>query len=113
MIASDNFHKPRIEETNASALGLVDKLTANSRIRKQRLHENLARIQFYWRCEMIETWIVQKEETLRTSENIASVSSLVAIRQLIVKHQSFSSSLEAFENEAIRPIFDLRWCSNY
>jgi hypothetical protein len=85
----------------------VNELTINSRLRKERLRENWSRLQFYWRCEVVETWIIRKEEVLRASANI-EVYNLASIKQLIAKHETFSSNLDAFEIEGIRPIIDLK-----
>lgn len=108
MIASGNFQKHRIQETNENVQNFIDRLTYNSGIRKKRLHENWSRLQFYWRCEMVDTWIVQREETLYASENIANVTGLVTIKKLIAKHETFSNNLTAFEKEGIRPLIDSR-----
>lgn len=108
MIANGNYQKDKIQETNENTINWVKKLILYSSIRKQRLRENWSRLQFYWRCDVVETWIIQKEEVLQSSDDVSKMTSLVSIRQLIAKHESFSSSLEAFENEGIRPIVELR-----
>ena len=108
LIANDNFQRERINVTCDRTLKYIDDLAASSNLRKQRLRENWSRLQFYWRCEVIETWIQQKEEILRA--NMTSIpSNLTYIKQLIARHDTFMSSLNAFESEGIRPFVDLRY----
>lgn len=108
MIASGNVQKEKIQETNENVLGFVETLEKNSRIRKLRLHENWSRLQFYWRCETVEAWIMQREDTLRLNENVSNVTGLVRINELIAKHETFSSNLKAFEKEGIHPLIDAK-----
>lgn len=113
LIASENCQKDKIKETNDKVLRQVDKIVFYSDKRKQRLRENWSLLMFYWRCELVETWIIQKEDELRNSESLSGVTNLVTIKQLIAKHESFSNSLEAFENEGIRAVVDLRCAYEY
>lgn len=109
LIEKDNFQKVNIQATCDTALNSIQVLTKGIDLRKERLRENWSRLQFYWRCEVVEMWIQQKEELLMVLLTTNIPSNLTYIRQLIARHTTFLSSLDAFESEGIRPIVELRF----
>ena len=65
-------------------------------------------MQFYWKTDVIESWINEKIKQLELSNNDLGYN-LSTIQNLIAKHDTFEAGLHAFEqNEGINALNDLK-----
>lgn len=105
MIEQSNHHGQSIQESLDTAGEMITKLSENSHARKQRLQENWAMLQFFWKADVVESWILEKQAQLRSDDCGHNLSS---VQNLLAKHDTFNSGLQAFENEGIKTIKQLK-----
>merc|ERR1712218_441452 len=74
-------------------------------VRKTNLLDNSAFLQFMWKADVVETWIVDKEAYVSTDDFGRDLSS---VQTLLTKQETFDIGLEAFENEGITNITALK-----
>jgi spectrin alpha len=105
LCANGNHHSSSIQDNVATSRDLVEKLTAAADARKARLADNWAMLQFFWKADVVESWIAEKQAQLKSDDvghNLSSVQSLLA------KHETLASGLQAFETEGIRTVVQLK-----
>lgn len=102
---ANNHHAEQIAATIQSSQDLVNNLQQSSELRRQRLGENWALLQFLWKADVVESWIGEKQAQLR-SKDVGN--NLTGVQNLLAKHETFSSGLNAFENESIKNISALK-----
>lgn len=105
LIEQNNHHSQNIQESLDTARDMIKKLSENSQIRKDRLQENWAMLQFFWKADVVESWILEKQAQLRSDDCGHNLSS---VQNLLAKHDTFNSGLQAFENEGIKTIKQLK-----
>jgi spectrin alpha len=105
LVNAHNHHTAQITEQLNSSHESILKLENMARARKDRLQENWAMLQFFWRADVVESWIVEKQAQLRSDDCGQNLSSA---QNLIAKHETIVSSLQAFENEGIKSIIQLK-----
>jgi len=105
LIESNNHHSQHVQESLQVARDMTDKLSNNSQHRKERLQENWAMLQFFWKADVVESWILEKQAQLRSDDCGHNLSS---VQNLLAKHDTFVSGLQAFENEGIKTIINLK-----
>ncbi len=105
LIENNNHHKANIAESLQSATEMNDRLNEISKLRRERLQQNWAMLQFTWKADVVESWILEKQAQLQSTDCGNSLSST---QNLIAKHDTFMSGLQAFENEGIRTITQLK-----
>jgi spectrin alpha len=96
LVQSDNHHSQAIEDSIRSANDLIESLNQSSKARRQRLCDNWALLQFFWKADVVESWIAEKQAQLR-SDDVGH--NLTSVQNLLAKHDTFNSGLNAFENE--------------
>jgi spectrin alpha len=72
--------------------------------RKESLIENSAFLQFMWKSDVVESWIVERESLAQSTEYGKDLSS---VQTLLVKHETFENALESFNGEGISTIRQL------
>jgi len=105
LIEQNNHHAQNIQESLDTANEMIKKLSENSQARKERLQENWAMLQFFWKADVVESWILEKQAQLRSDDCGHNLSS---VQNLLAKHDTFNSGLQAFENEGIKTIKQLK-----
>jgi spectrin alpha len=86
----------------------IELLEQNSDKRKANLLNNLKYLQFYWKTDVIESWINEKIKQLELANNDLGYN-LSTIQNLIAKHDTFEAGLQAFEqNEGINALNELK-----
>ncbi|CAF0847409.1 unnamed protein product [Brachionus calyciflorus] len=101
LVENGNHHANHINEGVQSARDLIQGLEETSQARKNRLQENWSMLQFFWKAEVVESWIAEKQAQLH-SDDIGH--NLTSVQNLLAKHDTFNSGLEAFNNEGIKTI---------
>ncbi len=105
LIESNNHHSSSIKESLEVSKDMIQKLSDNAQVRKVRLQENWAMLQFFWKADVVESWIAEKQAQLRSTDTGHNLSS---VQNLLAKHDTFVSGLQAFENEGIKTIIQLK-----
>ncbi|XP_052592619.1 spectrin alpha chain, erythrocytic 1 isoform X1 [Peromyscus californicus insignis] len=72
---------------------------------KSQLDEEHAFQQFNWKADVVESWIGEKEASLKTKSNGAD---LTAFLTLLAKHDTLDASLQSFQQERLSEITDLK-----
>lgn len=105
LIESGNHHKTGIQDR----LGLLQDRSADLQDKADRRLSNLTEIyntlQFMWRADVVDSWINDKASELK-SEDFGR--DLLAVNTLLAKQERFDSCLDAFEQEGIATLTQLR-----
>uniref|UniRef100_A0A7M4FRU5 Spectrin alpha chain, non-erythrocytic 1 n=1 Tax=Crocodylus porosus TaxID=8502 RepID=A0A7M4FRU5_CROPO len=92
----------------AKMKGLRDKVSDLEKAaaqRKAKLDENSAFLQFNWKADVVESWIGEKENSLKTDDYGRDLSS---VQTLLTKQETFDAGLQAFQQEGIANITALK-----
>uniref|UniRef100_A0A671XUY3 Spectrin alpha chain, non-erythrocytic 1 n=1 Tax=Sparus aurata TaxID=8175 RepID=A0A671XUY3_SPAAU len=85
--------------------GKVSELERAAAQRKAKLDENSAFLQFNWKADVVESWICEKENSLKTDDYGRDLSS---VQTLLTKQETFDAGLQAFQQEGITNITALK-----
>uniref|UniRef100_A0A8C2PW50 Spectrin alpha, non-erythrocytic 1 n=1 Tax=Cyprinus carpio TaxID=7962 RepID=A0A8C2PW50_CYPCA len=85
--------------------GKVLELERAAAQRKSKLDENSAFLQFNWKADVVESWIGEKENSLKTDDYGRDLSS---VQTLLTKQETFDAGLQAFQQEGITNITALK-----
>uniref|UniRef100_A0A7M4E1H5 Spectrin alpha chain, non-erythrocytic 1 n=1 Tax=Crocodylus porosus TaxID=8502 RepID=A0A7M4E1H5_CROPO len=105
LIKKNNHHE---ENITAKMKGLRDKVSDLEKAaaqRKAKLDENSAFLQFNWKADVVESWIGEKENSLKTDDYGRDLSS---VQTLLTKQETFDAGLQAFQQEGIANITALK-----
>lgn len=91
----------KIEVLNEKTASLTKALAAW----KSQLDEVHAFQQFNWKADVVESWIGEKEASLKTKSNGAD---LTAFLTLLAKQDTLDASLQSFQQERLSEITDLK-----
>jgi len=105
LIEAKNHHSVSIQESLNVSKDMIDKLADNAVARRARLQENWSMLQFLWKADVVESWIDEKKAQLRSDDCGHNLSS---VQNLLAKFDTFLSGLQAFENEGIKTIIQLK-----
>ncbi|XP_055516190.1 spectrin alpha chain, non-erythrocytic 1 isoform X2 [Leucoraja erinacea] len=97
-----------VENITAKLKGLEAKVTELEKAaaqRKAKLDENSAFLQFNWKADVVESWIGEKENSLKTDDYGRDLSS---VQTLLTKQETFDAGLQAFQQEGITNITALK-----
>ncbi|XP_072344928.1 spectrin alpha chain, non-erythrocytic 1 isoform X1 [Scyliorhinus torazame] len=97
-----------VENIAAKMKGLRAKVTELEKAaaqRKAKLDENSAFLQFNWKADVVESWIGEKENSLKTDDYGRDLSS---VQTLLTKQETFDAGLQAFQQEGITNITALK-----
>ncbi|XP_076800089.1 spectrin alpha chain, non-erythrocytic 1-like isoform X2 [Clavelina lepadiformis] len=83
----------------------LEKLDSATTLRQDLLRDTSDFLQFNWKADLVEAWIREKEQLLKSEDCGDDLSSVQA---LLVKQVTFEASLDAFEQEGIAKITILR-----
>ncbi|KRY71430.1 Spectrin alpha chain [Trichinella pseudospiralis] len=105
LVEAGNHHsqtiQARLQQLQSRLASLVD-LAAR---RLQNLLDNSAHLLFVWKCDVVESWIGEKEAAVRSDDYGRDLSS---VQILLTKQEAFDAGLNAFEHEGIQRITELK-----
>ncbi|XP_034523569.1 spectrin alpha chain, erythrocytic 1 [Ailuropoda melanoleuca] len=96
------------EKISAKIESLKEKVPSLSRAInawKSQLEDDYAFQQFNWKADMVESWIAEKEASLKTNGN---GTDLAASLTLLAKQDTLDASLQSFQQDRLSEITDLR-----
>ncbi|CAG0897835.1 unnamed protein product [Cyprideis torosa] len=105
MVDEGNHNAPAIQQRVANLKEKLDRLENLAAARKGRLMDNAAYLQFMWKSDVVESWILDKEAHTRTDDVGRDLS---AVLTLLTKQETFDAGLHAFEHEGIQNITALK-----
>ncbi|XP_008577846.1 PREDICTED: spectrin alpha chain, non-erythrocytic 1 [Galeopterus variegatus] len=105
LIKKNNHHEENISSKMKGLNGKVSDLEKAAAQRKAKLDENSAFLQFNWKADVVESWIGEKENSLKTDDYGRDLSS---VQTLLTKQETFDAGLQAFQQEGIANITTLK-----
>ncbi|XP_075691231.1 spectrin alpha chain, non-erythrocytic 1 isoform X4 [Rhinoderma darwinii] len=105
LIHKNNHHVDNITAKMQGLRGKVSELEKAAAQRKAKLDENSAFLQFNWKADVVESWIGEKENSLKTDDYGRDLSS---VQTLLTKQETFDAGLQAFQQEGITNITALK-----
>uniref|UniRef100_A0A8C4X8M7 Spectrin alpha chain, non-erythrocytic 1 n=1 Tax=Erpetoichthys calabaricus TaxID=27687 RepID=A0A8C4X8M7_ERPCA len=105
LIKKNNHHIENISAKMKGLRGKVSELEKAASQRKAKLDENSAFLQFNWKADVVESWIGEKENSLKTDDYGRDLSS---VQTLLTKQETFDAGLQAFQQEGITNITALK-----
>ncbi|XP_040260713.1 spectrin alpha chain, non-erythrocytic 1 isoform X6 [Bufo bufo] len=105
LIQKNNHHVDNITAKMHGLRGKVAELEKAAAQRKAKLDENSAFLQFNWKADVVESWIGEKENSLKTDDYGRDLSS---VQTLLTKQETFDAGLQAFQQEGITNITALK-----
>ncbi|PAV55545.1 hypothetical protein WR25_20353 [Diploscapter pachys] len=105
LIADGNHHDAHIKARCEQLRNRLRDIEDLARRRLQRLRDNSAYLQFIWKCDVVESWIAEKEQQVRSDDYGKDLST---VQILLTKQEAFDSGLNAFEHEGIQRITELK-----
>uniref|UniRef100_A0A671XV45 Spectrin alpha chain, non-erythrocytic 1 n=1 Tax=Sparus aurata TaxID=8175 RepID=A0A671XV45_SPAAU len=105
LIKKNNHHVDNISAKMSALRGKVSELERAAAQRKAKLDENSAFLQFNWKADVVESWICEKENSLKTDDYGRDLSS---VQTLLTKQETFDAGLQAFQQEGITNITALK-----
>ncbi|KAF3849432.1 hypothetical protein F7725_015929 [Dissostichus mawsoni] len=132
LIKKNNHHVDNISAKMSALRGKVSELERAAAQRKAKLDENSAFLQFNWKADVVESWIGEKENSLKTDDygrDLSSVQTLLTKQVLhlpkeylislyriplcvdtifLCVQETFDAGLQAFQQEGITNITALK-----
>lgn len=105
LIGAGNHHAGVIQARCQQLQNRLDMIAELARRRLARLRDNSAYLQFMWKCDVVESWIAEKEQQVRSDDYGRDLSS---VQILLTKQEAFDAGLNAFEHEGIQRITELK-----
>ncbi|ROL47439.1 Spectrin alpha chain, non-erythrocytic 1 [Anabarilius grahami] len=105
LIKKENHNVENIMAKMKALRGKVSELERAAAQRKAKLDENSAFLQFNWKADVVESWIGEKENSLKTDDYGRDLSS---VQTLLTKQETFDAGLQAFQQEGITNITALK-----
>lgn len=105
LIDKGNHHKSSIQDRSGLLKDRSNDLQEKNKRRKASLTEIYNTLQFMWRADVVDSWINDKAQELK-SDDLGR--DLLSVKTLIGKQERFDSCLDAFENEGISSICQLK-----
>ncbi|XP_013112769.1 spectrin alpha chain isoform X1 [Stomoxys calcitrans] len=105
LVEAKNHHGDSISQRCQQLRNKLDNLNALAARRKGSLLDNSAYLQFMWKADVVESWIADKENYVRSDEYGRDLST---VQTLLTKQETFDAGLNAFEQEGIHNITALK-----
>lgn len=68
LINDNNHHAASVQETLDSSRDLIERLSNSAQQRKNRLQENWQMLQFFWKADAVESWVLEKQTQLKSDD---------------------------------------------
>ena len=105
LVSEGNHHGDSIKHRCQQLKDNLGALSGIAALRKSKLADNLAYLQFIWKADVVESWIADKETHVRSEEYGRDLST---VQTLLTKQETFDAGLVAFEHEGIQNITALK-----
>lgn len=105
LIEEGNHHADQIVQRQKQLRDKLAMLENAADRHKQQLEDNHAYLEFMWKSDVVESWIIDKEMHVRNEDYGRDLSS---VSTLLTKHETFDAGLQAFEQEGIQTITELK-----
>ncbi|KAL3872184.1 hypothetical protein ACJMK2_040130 [Sinanodonta woodiana] len=105
LIEEGNHNRDNIAQRIQSLQEKLRSLEDAARRRKANLIDNSNFLQFMWKTDVVESWIADKENQVRSEDYGRDLSS---VQTLLTKQETFDAGLQAFEKEGIQTITALK-----
>ncbi len=105
LIEAGNYNKEQIGQRCEGLKEKIELIRKTAADRRQKLEDNSAFLQFMWKTDVVENWIVDRETHVRSEEYGRDLSS---VQTLLTKQDTFDAGLRAFEKEGIEAITVLK-----
>lgn len=105
LIDNGNHHAPHIRQRCDQLRARLVEIESMAEKRLAKLRDNSAYLQFMWKCDVVESWIAEKEQQVRSEDFGRDLSS---VQILLTKQEAFDAGLNAFEHEGIQRITELK-----
>lgn len=105
LISDGNFKMEQIQDRLKDLLAKLEDLESQGNVRKAKLNDNNAFLQFKWKADVVESWIDDKESFLKSDE---TGKDLPQVQTLITKQDTFEAGLQAFKHEGISRVTTLK-----
>lgn len=99
LIHNGNHHTPHIRQRCDQLRARLVEIESMAEKRLAKLRDNSAYLQFMWKCDVVESWIAEKEQQVRSEDFGRDLSS---VQILLTKQEAFDAGLNAFEHEGIQ-----------
>lgn len=105
-LINDGNHNAEAIRTRCENLQTkIEQLESTAKLRKTRLIDDSAYLQFLWKTDVVESWIKDKETQVGSEDYGRDLSS---VQTLLTKQETFDAGLQAFEKEGIQTITTLK-----
>uniref|UniRef100_A0A8R1DU58 Spectrin alpha chain n=1 Tax=Caenorhabditis japonica TaxID=281687 RepID=A0A8R1DU58_CAEJA len=105
LIHNGNHHAPHIKQRSDQLRARLVEIENMAEKRLAKLRDNSAYLQYMWKCDMVESWIAEKEQHVRFQDFGRDLSS---VQSLLTRHEAFEAGLNVFEQEGIKRISELK-----
>eukprot|EP00794_Sanderia_malayensis_P015984 gene15984-17594_t len=105
LIEKENFRSIPIEQRISTLQEKLSDLELHANVRKTKLNDNSAFLQFKWKADVVESWIDDKEIFVKSDD---TGKDLPHVQTLITKQDTIEAGLLAFEHEGIASITSLK-----
>ncbi|XP_035787487.1 spectrin alpha chain isoform X2 [Anopheles albimanus] len=105
LVTNNNHHGDSISQRCVQLDKKLENLQALATRRKAALLDNFAYLQFMWKADVVESWIADKENHVKSEEFGRDLST---VQTLLTKQETFDAGLSAFEQEGIHNITVLK-----
>jgi len=105
LINNGNHNGEAIRNRCEALRGKIEQLETTAKVRKAKLIDDSAYLQFLWKTDVVESWIKDKETQVRSEDYGRDLSS---VQTLLTKQETFDAGLQAFEKEGIQTITTLK-----
>jgi spectrin alpha len=105
LIDDGNHNADNIRQRSQQLQDKLGQLKQLGNKRKARLTDNSAFLQFIWKTDVVESWIMDKEAQVNSDDYGRDLSS---VQTLLTKQETFDAGLQAFEKEGIQTISTLK-----
>lgn len=108
LVNAGNHHREGIARRLELLQQKSHELQADNKRRKAALTEQYNTLQFMWRADVVDSWISDKAQELKSDD---FGRDLLSVKTLLAKQERFDSCLEAFDKEGIASITELKEAS--
>ena len=105
LISEENFKTEQIRERLNILQTKLEDLENQAELRKTKLNDNNAFLQFNWKADVVESWIDDKEGLVKSDD---TGKDLPHVQTLITKQDTFEAGLNAFQQEGIARVTSLK-----
>jgi spectrin alpha len=108
LLDENNFNRDLIHENLSKLNDDLNALNDLAKEKKKNLNEIKLYLEYLWKCDVVESWVNEKQKQIQQDSANAAGHNLASILNLLSKHDTFEAGLNAFETEGIFKINELK-----